>query len=34
MTGINGRPELIFEGSENGKEWLEYEFYYKPGKIN
>ncbi|CAD8126027.1 unnamed protein product [Paramecium sonneborni] len=34
MTGVNGRPELIFEGSEDGNKWLEYHFYYKPGKIN
>ncbi|CAD8173296.1 unnamed protein product [Paramecium pentaurelia] len=34
MTGVNGRPELIFEGSEDGNKWLEYHFHYKPGKIN
>lgn len=34
MTGVNGRPELIFEGSADGKNWLEFEFYYKPGKTD
>ncbi|KRX09495.1 hypothetical protein PPERSA_12238 [Pseudocohnilembus persalinus] len=30
MTGIKGREELVFEGSINGQDWLEYEFQYKP----
>jgi lipase maturation factor 1 len=25
------RPEIIIEGSDNGKDWLAYEFKYKPG---
>ena len=31
MTGIDGRDEFIFEGSNDNKTWLAYEFYYKPG---
>ncbi len=31
MTGVEGREELIFEGSNDLKEWKPYEFYYKPG---
>lgn len=27
------RPELIFEGSDDGKTWTEYEFPYKPGSL-
>jgi len=27
------RPELIFEGSDDGKTWREYEFPYKPGSL-
>jgi lipase maturation factor 1 len=27
------RPELVIEGSIDGKEWLEYEFRYKPGSV-
>lgn len=34
MTGLNGRDELIIEGSLDGIEWQEYEFYYKPVKLN
>lgn len=34
MNGLNGREELIIEGSLDGIEWEEYEFYYKPGKLN
>jgi len=34
MTGVNGRPELIFEGSIDGKNYLEYEFHYKPGNLS
>jgi hypothetical protein len=29
MTTV--RPEIIVEGSNDGKEWLAYEFKYKPG---
>ena len=27
------RPEIIVEGSRDGKEWLAYEFKYKPGDV-
>ena len=27
------RPEIIFEGSRDGREWLPYELPYKPGSI-
>jgi len=27
------RPELIFEGSDDGRNWLEYELPYKPGNL-
>jgi hypothetical protein len=27
------RPELVIEGSIDGKEWLEYEFRHKPGSV-
>lgn len=27
------RPELVIEGSLDGKEWREYEFKYKPGNL-
>jgi uncharacterized membrane protein YphA (DoxX/SURF4 family) len=25
------RPEIVFQGSEDGKNWISYEFKYKPG---
>ncbi|MEO5971015.1 MAG: lipase maturation factor family protein [Bdellovibrionia bacterium] len=28
------RPEIVIEGSEDGIEWKEYEFHYKPGNPN
>jgi lipase maturation factor 1 len=28
------RPELIIEGSEDGEHWVEYEFKYKPGRVD
>jgi hypothetical protein len=28
------RPEIIIEGSADGREWLPYEFKYKPGDLN
>jgi hypothetical protein len=28
------RNEIIIEGSNNGKDWLGYEFSYKPGNVN
>jgi hypothetical protein len=34
MTGQEGRPEIIIMGSNDGKDWKEYDFYYKPGNIS
>ena len=35
MTGVDGRPELVIEGSNNLETgWKEYHFVYKPGKLN
>ena len=28
------RPEIVIEGSADGREWLPYEFKYKPGDLN
>ncbi|MGP8199748.1 MAG: lipase maturation factor family protein [Limisphaerales bacterium] len=28
------RPEIIIEGSNNGRDWRPYEFKYKPGDLN
>src|SRR5439155_18966036 len=28
------RLEIVIEGSNDGKEWLPYEFKYKPGDVN
>jgi len=28
------RPEIIIEGSHDGKDWKEYEFRWKPGDVN
>jgi hypothetical protein len=28
------RPELIIEGSDDGREWLDYELPHKPGRLN
>ena len=28
------RPEIVVEGSDDGQEWLAYEFPYKPGDVN
>ncbi len=28
------RPEIIVEGSDDGDNWLPYEFRYKPGDLN
>ncbi|XP_059468984.1 lipase maturation factor 2-like [Neocloeon triangulifer] len=34
MTGINGRPEVIIEGSDSLEgPWKEFEFRYKPGDV-
>jgi lipase maturation factor 1 len=27
------RPELIYEGSDDGQKWIEYSFPYKPGDV-
>jgi lipase maturation factor len=27
------RPEIIVEGSQNGEQWLQYRFHYKPGDL-
>jgi hypothetical protein len=32
MTTI--RPEIVIEGSNDGASWLEYEFRYKPGRLD
>ena len=36
MTGVDGRLELIIEGSDDEKkdQWKEYDFLYKPGSTN
>lgn len=35
MTGAEGRPEVIIEGSDSIEgPWKEYEFLYKPGNVN
>lgn len=35
MTGTDGRPEIILEGSYDLEgPWLEYNFLYKPGNVN
>uniref|UniRef100_A0A8C5PYW2 Lipase maturation factor n=1 Tax=Leptobrachium leishanense TaxID=445787 RepID=A0A8C5PYW2_9ANUR len=34
MTGVGGRPEVVLEGSYDGKTWTEIEFMYKPGNIS
>ncbi|CDW90774.1 UNKNOWN [Stylonychia lemnae] len=34
MTGVGGRPEIIFYGSDDQQNWKEYAFNYKPGKID
>ncbi|KAA0190867.1 Lipase maturation factor [Fasciolopsis buskii] len=35
ITGVGGRPELILEASSNEDgPWLEYDFRFKPGRLN
>jgi len=35
MTGVDGRPEVVIEGSDSIEgPWKEYEFLYKPGNVN
>jgi len=35
MTGTNGRPEIIIEGSDDIEgPWKDFEFLYKPGNVN
>lgn len=33
-TMTTTRPEIVIEGSYDGKNWLPYEFKYKPGELN
>ncbi|MBX3020215.1 MAG: lipase maturation factor family protein [Bdellovibrionales bacterium] len=33
-TMTKDRPEIVIEGSNDGKDWKEYEFRYKPGALN
>ena len=34
MTGLEGRPELVIEGSDSlDSGWKEYHFLYKPGNL-
>ncbi|XP_054706514.1 lipase maturation factor 2-like [Uloborus diversus] len=35
MTGVDGRPEIVIEGSYTGTTgWKEYHFLYKPGAVS
>jgi hypothetical protein len=34
MTGVGGRPELIFEGSSDGVLYEEYDFNFKTGNVS
>ena len=36
MTGVDGRPEVVIQGSNSMLEsdWIEYEFLYKPGNVS
>ncbi|KAK2494419.1 hypothetical protein MC885_013989 [Smutsia gigantea] len=34
MTGLGGRPEVVLEGSYDGRHWTEIEFMYKPGNMS
>ena len=34
ITGINGREEIIIEGSKNNVDWESYDFFYKPGSLD
>ncbi|XP_036762669.2 lipase maturation factor 2 isoform X1 [Manis pentadactyla] len=34
MTGLGGRPEVVLEGSYDGRHWTEIEFMYKPGNVS
>lgn len=34
MTGVGGRPELIIQGSRDGKAWKDYVFPYKPQALD
>ena len=33
-TMTTTRPEIVIEGSQDGNNWLEYEFRYKPGRLD
>ena len=30
MTGIDGRPELVLQGSDDSTRWKAYDFHFKP----
>lgn len=32
-AGVDARPEVVLEGSRDGKQWKEYHFAYKPGDV-
>lgn len=34
MTGLEGRDELVFYGSDDRHDWKVYEFYHKPTKTD
>lgn len=34
MTGVGGRPELVIQGSADGKNWQDYIFPYKPQAVD
>ncbi|XP_027024758.2 lipase maturation factor 2a [Tachysurus fulvidraco] len=34
MTGVGGRPEVVMEGSMDGRNWVEINFMYKPGNVS
>ncbi|KFM58152.1 Lipase maturation factor 2, partial [Stegodyphus mimosarum] len=35
MTGVDGRPEIVVEGSNSlATGWKEYHFLYKPGELS
>ena len=33
-TMTKTRPEIIIQGSEDGINWIDYEFFYKPGRLD
>lgn len=34
VTSVEGRPEIILEGSHDGLKWMEMSLMYKPGSLN